>query len=107
MTLTDQGGGKRRLIGIVTLIYGRQHYLIALYITGSGSVPALSDHKFKIGQTVFLRGSLNVPGGAYVVTKQLPERAPPSRMSVWFASMSLALLRHRNRPGFLKTKAPL
>ncbi len=34
----------------------------------------MSDHKFQIGQTVFLRGSLNVPGGAYVVVKQLPER---------------------------------
>ena len=31
-------------------------------------------HKFKIGQTVFLTASLNVPGGAYVVTRQLPER---------------------------------
>jgi hypothetical protein len=33
-------------------------------------------HKFRIGQTVFLSPSpgLNVPGGAYVVTKQLPER---------------------------------
>jgi hypothetical protein len=31
-------------------------------------------HKFKTGQTVFLTASLNVPGGAYVVTRQLPER---------------------------------
>jgi hypothetical protein len=33
-------------------------------------------HKFKIGQTVFLRPSrgLNVAGGAYIVTRQLPER---------------------------------
>ena len=31
-------------------------------------------HKFKIGQTLFLTASLNVPGGAYVVTRQLPER---------------------------------
>jgi hypothetical protein len=33
-------------------------------------------HKFQIGQTVFLSPSLglNVPGGAYIVTKQLPER---------------------------------
>jgi hypothetical protein len=32
--------------------------------------------KFKIGQTVFLRPSrgLNVAGGAYIVTRQLPER---------------------------------
>ncbi|MFZ0150401.1 MAG: hypothetical protein WBG18_05095 [Xanthobacteraceae bacterium] len=32
-------------------------------------------HKFKIGQTVYLERSLNVPGGAYVVTKRLPERS--------------------------------
>jgi hypothetical protein len=31
-------------------------------------------HKFKIGQTVYLERSLAVPGGAYVVTKRLPER---------------------------------
>ena len=31
-------------------------------------------HKFKIGETVFLEHSLDVPGGAYVVTKRLPER---------------------------------
>ncbi len=33
-------------------------------------------HNFQIGQTVFLSPALglNVPGGAYVVTKQLPER---------------------------------
>jgi hypothetical protein len=31
-------------------------------------------HKFQIGQTVFLTPFLNVPGGAYVVTKKLPER---------------------------------
>jgi len=31
-------------------------------------------HKFKIGQTLFLTTPLNVPGGAYVVTRQLPER---------------------------------
>jgi hypothetical protein len=31
-------------------------------------------HKFKIGQTVFLSPSLGVPGGAYIVTKKLPER---------------------------------
>ncbi len=32
-------------------------------------------HKFKIGQTVFLSPSffLNVPGGAYIVTRKLPE----------------------------------
>ncbi len=34
----------------------------------------MSDHKFKIGDTVFLEGSLNVPGGAYVIIRQLPER---------------------------------
>ena len=33
----------------------------------------MSVHKFKIGDTVFLEGSLNVPGGAYVVIRQLPE----------------------------------
>jgi hypothetical protein len=33
-------------------------------------------HKFQIGQTVFLSPSLglNIPGGAYVVTRKLPER---------------------------------
>jgi hypothetical protein len=31
-------------------------------------------HKFKIGQNVYLEHSLNVPSGAYVVTKRLPER---------------------------------
>jgi hypothetical protein len=37
---------------------------------------AMSDYKFNIGQTVFLVRSfaLNAPGGAYVITKQLPER---------------------------------
>ncbi|MFZ0152254.1 MAG: hypothetical protein WAM72_28635 [Xanthobacteraceae bacterium] len=32
----------------------------------------MSNHKFKIGDTVFLEGSLNVPGGAYVIVRQLP-----------------------------------
>jgi hypothetical protein len=33
-------------------------------------------HRFHIGQIVFLRPSLgrNIPGGAYIVTKKLPER---------------------------------
>ena len=33
-------------------------------------------HKFRVGQTVFLSPSFgrNVPGGAYTVTKRLPER---------------------------------
>jgi len=32
-------------------------------------------YKFQIGQTVFLTPSLsrNIPGGAYIVTKKLPE----------------------------------
>jgi hypothetical protein len=32
-------------------------------------------YKFQIGQTVFLTASprLNIPGGAYIVTKKLPE----------------------------------
>ncbi len=34
----------------------------------------MSDHKFKIGDTVFLEGSLTVPSGAYVIIRQLPER---------------------------------
>ena len=36
---------------------------------------AVLDHKFNVGQTVFLASSLNlnIPGGAYVVTKKLPE----------------------------------
>jgi hypothetical protein len=33
-------------------------------------------HKLQIGQTVFLSPSfsLNIPGGAYIVTRELPER---------------------------------
>lgn len=33
-------------------------------------------HKFYIGQTVYLDPSFarNIPGGAYIVTKKLPER---------------------------------
>jgi hypothetical protein len=31
-------------------------------------------HKFQIGQTLFLTPSLAIPGGAYVVTRRLPER---------------------------------
>ena len=33
-------------------------------------------YKFQIGQTVFIIPSsyLNIPGGAYIVTKKLPER---------------------------------
>ena len=36
---------------------------------------AMLDHKFNVGQTVFLTPSLglNMPGGAYIVTKKLPE----------------------------------
>lgn len=34
----------------------------------------MPEHKFKIGQTVFLERSLHLPGGAYVITKKLPER---------------------------------
>ena len=37
---------------------------------------AMLDHKFNVGQTVFLTPSLglNIPGGGYTVTKKLPER---------------------------------
>lgn len=33
------------------------------------------DYKFKVGQPVYFTPSLelNIPGGAYIVTKQLPE----------------------------------
>ena len=31
-------------------------------------------HKFHIGQTVFPFPNLKLPGGAYIVTKKLPER---------------------------------
>jgi hypothetical protein len=34
----------------------------------------MPEHKFKIGQTVFLPRSIHTLGGAYVVTKRLPER---------------------------------
>ena len=30
-------------------------------------------YKFQIVQTVFLSPSLSIPGGAYIVTKKLPE----------------------------------
>jgi hypothetical protein len=40
-------------------------------MTASDTMPT---HKFKIGQTVFLSPSLGVPGGAYIVKRQLPER---------------------------------
>ncbi len=35
-----------------------------------------ADSRFQIGQTVFVHLSLglNIPGGAYVITKKLPER---------------------------------
>ncbi len=35
----------------------------------------MSTHKYHVGQTVFLASSFarNIPGGAYVVTKKLPE----------------------------------
>jgi hypothetical protein len=35
----------------------------------------MPEHKFKIGQTVFLEHSLHLPRGAYVITKRLPERS--------------------------------
>jgi hypothetical protein len=34
----------------------------------------MSVHKFKVGDAVFLEGSMNVPGGTYVIIRQLPER---------------------------------
>ena len=34
----------------------------------------MPNHKFKIGQTVYVDRSLIVPGGAYLITKRLPER---------------------------------
>jgi hypothetical protein len=36
----------------------------------------MSAHKFKIGDTVFVKAArnLNIPGGAYVVIARLPER---------------------------------
>ena len=36
----------------------------------------MTTHKFKVGQSVLLAPSYvsNLPGGSYVVTKQLPER---------------------------------
>lgn len=37
---------------------------------------AMLDYKFHIGQTVFLNPSQsqNLPGGAYIITKKLPQR---------------------------------
>lgn len=39
-----------------------------------GEIRAAATHKFKVGETVFLRSaaSRNAPSGAYQVTKQLP-----------------------------------
>jgi hypothetical protein len=34
----------------------------------------MSDYKFKIGQSVFVRHVPNAPSGAYIVTKRMPER---------------------------------
>ena len=34
----------------------------------------MSAHKFKIGESVLLKGSLNLPSGACVIIRQLPER---------------------------------
>jgi hypothetical protein len=36
----------------------------------------MPDHRFHVGQTVFLYPSLerNLPGGAYIVIQKLPER---------------------------------
>jgi len=36
----------------------------------------MTTHKFKVGQSVFLAPSFisNLPGGSYVITKQMPER---------------------------------
>jgi len=34
----------------------------------------MSVHKFKIGARGFLEGSLNLPGGACVIIRQMPER---------------------------------
>jgi uncharacterized protein YjbK len=36
----------------------------------------MPDHKFQVGETVFLESSRNrnIPGGEYVITKKLPER---------------------------------
>lgn len=34
----------------------------------------MPDHKFHVGQTVFLSQQSNAPGGAYIVTKKLPQR---------------------------------
>jgi len=42
-----------------------------LHTTSDSTMPT---HKFHIGQTVFLIPALSVPGGAYVVTKRMPER---------------------------------
>lgn len=35
----------------------------------------MQTHKFRVGQTVFIRAPFrqNFPGGAYIVTKKLPE----------------------------------
>ena len=35
----------------------------------------MQTHKFRVGQTVFIQASFrqNFPGGAYIVTKKLPE----------------------------------
>jgi hypothetical protein len=42
-------------------------------------------HKFQIGQTVFLSPSLglNVPGGAYIIQKHLPDDNQAELVNMW------------------------
>ena len=42
--------------------------------TAHNQYSTMPTHKFHIGQTVFLIPALSVPGGAYVVTRRMPER---------------------------------
>ncbi len=37
---------------------------------------AMPEHQFKIGQTVFVEISFNLPGGAHVITKKIAGARP-------------------------------
>jgi hypothetical protein len=50
------------------------HYVTLIGISSDDGALSLITSS-KIGDTLFPEGSLNVPGGAYVIIRQLPERS--------------------------------
>ena len=65
MTISHQLG---KFVSLVSIVYGHSECCFARR-------HVMPTCKFKIGATVFLKPSrdLNVPGGAYIVIKKLPE----------------------------------